>query len=324
VHQGLVSGVEREETGRIEVADNGPGIPDEQKATLFGKGEAGGSHSHGLPYQNSYVAPVHGDKTMKRVPTTVLLATMVVLAGCLGPVTPPDGSQSPEDRAYPDGAGPDHIDFAALDADNRSVKHSPRDHWESYAISYTAPPERRLVEGEYYINATTGAIIGERWNDASVYIHGSTYAFVQPAASVPDREREQLEADDSFVYHEATDAYYRYDPHYGRVAPTNIGRHPSLLEAYTWEAVDTTTHHGVPVITYRATGSHTDTRAPPIVNGSLRLGVDDGVVYAFDMTVDADDGPYHYTYDVSPAPFPDHEWVDRARDIHAGDASSAG
>jgi hypothetical protein len=262
---------------------------------------------------------------MKRGSTIILLATIVVLAGCSGPVASSDSTQSPNsDREYPDGAGPNHVNFSALDADNRSVQRSPRDHWESYAIIYTAPSERRLVEGNYYINSSTGEIIGERWNDARVYINGSTYAFVQPADSVPDHEREQLEAADAFVYHEATDAYYRYDRHYGSVAPTNIGRHPTMLEAYTWTAIDTTTHHGVPVITYRATGSRTDTRAPPIVNGTLRLGVEDGVVYAFDITVDADESNYRYTYDVKPAPFPDHEWVDRAREISAENASSAG
>lgn len=253
---------------------------------------------------------------MKQRLVTVLLATIVVLPGCIGPVTPFDSPQSPNsEQVYPEGVGPNHINFSVLNADNRSVHHSPRDYWESYAIIYTAPSERRLVEGNYYINSATGEIIGERWNDARVYINGSTYAFVQPADSISEREREQLESDDAFVYHEATDAYYRYDRHYGSVAPTNIGRHPILLEAYTWEAIGTTTHHGVPVITYRATGSRTDTRAPPIANGTLQLGVDDGVIYGFDITVDADERTYHYTYDVKPAPFPDHEWVDRAREL---------
>ena len=180
------------------------------------------------------------------------------------------------------------------------------------------------MEGSDYINASTGEIVGERWDNATVYIDGSTYAFRQPAAGLPDRERRQLELDEQFAYHEASDAYYRYDQQYGAVAPTNIGRHPTLLDGYTWNAVDTTTHHGVPVITYRATGRQTDTRALPIVNGTLRLGVDDGVVYAFDITVDGDERDYHYIYDVAPAPFPDHEWVDRARRVAAENASSAG
>jgi hypothetical protein len=262
---------------------------------------------------------------MKRRSIIVLSAAIVVLPGCIGPVTPSDSLHSPNsDREYPENAGPSHIDFAAFDADDRRVQNSPRDHWESYAIVYTAPSERRLVEGDYYINSATGEIIGERWNDARVYVNGSTYAFVQPADTIPEHRRGQLESDDAFAYHEATDAYYRYDRHYGSVAPTNIGRHPDMLEAYTWEATDTTTHHGVPVITYRATGSRTDTRAPPIVNGTLQLGVDDGVVYAFDVTVDADERNYHYTYDVKPAPFPDHEWVDRAREIATENTASTG
>lgn len=262
---------------------------------------------------------------MNRNAAILLVATIVVLAGCSGPVTPSDSTQSPNaDRKYPAGAGPDHIDFSALSADNRSVEHSPGTRWGSYAIIYTAPAERRLVEGNYYIDATTGEIIGERWNGARVYINGSTYAFVQPAGDLPEREREQLEADDAFVYHEATGAYYRYDRRYGRAAPTNIGRHPDMLRAYTWTAIDTTTHHGFPTVTYRATGSRTDTRAPPVVNGTLQLGVEDGVVYAFDITVGVDGRSYHYTYEVKPVPFPDHEWVDRAREIRAQNASSAG
>ncbi|MFD1633663.1 hypothetical protein ACOZ4L_12575 [Haloplanus ruber] len=261
---------------------------------------------------------------MDRRLALVLSATIVVLSGCAAPATPSDGTGTPTpEREYPEGAGPNHVDFAALDADNRSVADSPRDHWESYAIVYTAPPERRLVEGNYYIDSSTGAIVGERWNDGRVYIDGSTYAFVQPADSVPERERQQLDADDSFVYDAATDAYYRYDRHYGSVAPTNIGRHPDLLDAYTWEAVETTTHHGVPVVTYRATGSRPDTRGPPVVDGTLRLGVGDGVVYAFDLTVDADGEDYRYTYEVRPAPFPEHEWVDRARELSAENATAA-
>ncbi|WP_318568260.1 hypothetical protein [Salinigranum marinum] len=240
-------------------------------------------------------------------------------------MTPFDGTPSPSsDREYPEGTGPDHVNFSALNADDRNVSHSPREHWASYAVVYTAPSERPLVEGNYYINSSTGEIVGERWNDARVYLNGSTYAFVQPADGVSAREREQLESDGTFVYHEATDAYYRYDRHYGSVAPTNLGRHPTVLHAYTWEATDTTTHHGVRVVTYRATGSRTDTRAPPVVNGTLRLGVEAGVVYAFDVTLDAGERNYRYTYDVKPAPFPDHEWVDRAQEVTAENTSSAG
>jgi hypothetical protein len=266
---------------------------------------------------------------MHRRFATVLLAVTLALAGCATPTSPSDGAPSPTpEREYPEGAGPNHVDFAALDAANGSVTHSPRDHWESYAIAYTAPSERRLVEGNYHIDSTSGAVVGERWNDGRVYINGSTYAFVQPADSVPEREREQLDADDAFVYDAETDAYYRYDRRYGSVAPTNIGRHPDLLDAYTWKAVDTTTHHGVPVVTYRATGSRPDTRAPPVVDGTLRLGVEDGVVYAFDITVDADadadGGDHRYRYEVRPAPFPDHEWVDRARELSAENDTATG
>ena len=36
-----VSCAEQSETVRVTIADNGPGIPDEQKRTVFGKGEKG-------------------------------------------------------------------------------------------------------------------------------------------------------------------------------------------------------------------------------------------------------------------------------------------
>lgn len=221
------------------------------------------------------------------------------------------------DQTYPPGAGADHINFSALGAGDANLTHTPREHWDSYAIRYTAPPERRLVEGEYYINSSTGEIIADRWHDAKVYRNGAEYAFLQPAEGLAEHRREQFDSDSEYVYDDATDAYYRYDPRYGRIAPTNIGRHPMLLDAYTWEATGTTTHHGVPVITYRATGTRPDSQAPPAVNGTLRLGVDDGLVYGYEVTQDAEGGRYRYAYSVEPAPFPEHEWVDTARDLAA-------
>ena len=170
------------------------------------------------------------------------------------PQAPPSGS----DQTYPAGAGPDHINFSVLEADATNVSHTPRTYWDSYAISYTAPPDRRLVEGEYYINSSTGEILAHRWHNATVYRNRTTYAFVQPAVSIPtERQREQLAADEAYGYDNITDSYYRYDPHYGQIAPTNIGRHPDILDAYTWTATDRTTHYGVPVITYRVSGERT-------------------------------------------------------------------
>lgn len=226
------------------------------------------------------------------------------------------------DQTYPPGADADQINFSALGAVDANLTHTPRNHWDSYAIRYTAPPERRLVEGEYYINSSTGEIIADRWNDATVYRNGTEYAFLQPAESVPEHQREQFDSDPQFVYDDATDAYYRYDPRYGQIAPTNIGRHPTLLDAYTWEATDTTTHHGVPVITYRATGTRSDSRAPPAINGTLRLGADDGLIYGYDLTRDTEGGPYRYAYSVEPASFPEHEWVDTARELAANSTDS--
>jgi len=246
-----------------------------------------------------------------------LLALVAIVAASFALATSwatPSGPLG-SDQPYPDAAGPDHINFSSLDTDNATVSHIPRKYWDSYAILYTAPSERRLVEGDYYINSTTGEIIGQRWHNATVYIDGSRYAFVQPADSISERQREQFESDPAFVYHNTTDAYYRYDPHYGQTAPTNIGRHTMIVNPYTWEATNTTTHHGVPVITYRVTGRQADAQVPPPISGTLQLGSKDGIIYAYDITLDADEQTYHYTYDVRPAPFPNHEWVDTARAI---------
>jgi len=244
---------------------------------------------------------------------------LVAFTAIWSPQTTSPGS----DQTYPAGAGPDHINFSALEEDDMNVSHTPRAHWDSYAIVYTAPPERRLVEGDYYINSVTGEILAKRWHNASVYRNGTTYAFVQPVDGLSsEHQREQLESDDAYVYDNATDAYYRYDPHYGQIAPTNIGRHPDILGGYTWTAANRTTRHGVPVITYRVS----DVRAtaadiPPPLSGTLQLGAEDGIVYAFDITLDGDERDYRYTYDVRPAPFPDHSWVDTAREVAHENAS---
>jgi len=237
----------------------------------------------------------------------------------------PQATPLGSDQPYPPGAGPDHINFTTLNANNNTVSHTPRNYWDSYAIVHTEPPERQLVEGDYYINSSTGEIIGQRWHNGTVYINGSTYAFVQPADSIPEHQREEFESDPEFVYDNTIDAYYRYDPQYGQLAPTNIGRHPDILGAYTWTATNTTTHHSVPVITYRVSGERaTAADVPPAINGTLRLGVEDGIVYAFDITLDGDERNYRYTYDVRPAPFPDHEWVGTAREVVSANESSNG
>ncbi|MFB6293615.1 MAG: hypothetical protein ABEH60_05080 [Halonotius sp.] len=253
----------------------------------------------------------------RRFLAVVLVGVVAVVAASVALATywPAQSEPLDSDQTYPTGAGPDHINVSALDANDANVSHTPREYWDSYAIIYTAPPERRLVEGDYYINSSTGEIIGQRWHNATVYINGSIYAFVQPADSILEHQREEFESDPQFVYDNATNAYYRYDPHYGQVAPTNIGRHTIILDAYTWEAINTTTHHGVPVITYRVTGTRTDSDIPPAISGTLQLGLEEGLIYTYDITLDADEGTYHYTYDVRPAPFPEHEWVDTARDL---------
>jgi hypothetical protein len=59
-----------------------------------------------------------------------------------------------------------------------------------------------------------------------------------------------------------------------------------------------------------------------VIDGTLQVGVDDGIIYAYDITRGADEGPYHYAYTVRPAPFPEHEWVDTARDLAANSTTS--
>lgn len=261
----------------------------------------------------------------RRYLVVTLIALVAIVTASFALATSWSASSSPldPDQTYPAGAGPDHINFSALNADDTNVSHTPRKYWDSYAIIYTAPPERRLVEGDYYINSSTGETIAERWHDAKVYRNGTIYAFVQPAESISEHQREQFTSDPQFVYDNTTDAYYRYDPHYGQIAPTNIGRHTMILNSYTWEAINTTTHHDVPVITYRVAGTRTDSQVPPAINGTLQLGVKDGIIYTYDITLDADESNYHYTYDVRPAPFPEHEWVDTARDIAANTTNSS-
>lgn len=258
------------------------------------------------------------------LPLLAVLVAAVVAAIALGsfgtsmiPVA--DGNQQ-----YPAGAGPTHVDFSALSSDGNNLTHAPRDHWEAYAISYTEPPDRRRVEGTYYINSTTGEIIAERWDDGTVYRSDRAYAYVQPASGLDtERERQEFEDNPDFVYDEATDAYYKYQSRSGFLSPTNIGRHPELLEPYSWEATGRTTHHGVPVITYELS-SHESNRSnvPPAVDGSFQLGVDDGIVYAFDITLDDDGSEYRYTYSVHPAEFPKHDWVETAREVAGANSSS--
>ena len=64
------------------------------------------------------------------------------------------------------------------------------------------------------------------------------------------------------------------------------------------------------------------TRTPPSASeGSLSLGAEDGIVYAFDLTLDVDDGA-RYTYSIEPTAFPDHEWVETAKRVAGSDGES--
>ena len=250
----------------------------------------------------------------------VALGVVVVGVGLLvavGPAPPSDANPLPADQQYPPGAGPNEINFSALDAAETNLTHTPRAHWESYVLGFTEAPDPPPVEGTYYINATTGEIITDRFHGATAYRNGSIYAFSQPAEGLTnDHQREQFVDDDAYVYDNATDMYYRYDPRYGQLAPTTIGRHTDIVESYSWEAVNTTTHHGVPVITYRLTGRQPDAeRAQPAEAGTLQLGVNDGLIYAYDLTLETGANTSRYSYEVRPAPFPAHEWVPTAQQL---------
>ena len=254
----------------------------------------------------------------------VALVAIGVVAVVVSPLGPSVSSLSGTAEEYPDGAGPDHINFTALEEDSANVSHTPRGYWDSYAIVYTEPTDRRRIEGDYYIDAKTGEVLGDRWRDAWVYRNGSTYAFVQPADAIRDRKREEYANDPEFVYHDATHAYYKYDSQYlSGLETTNIGTHPTVAETYTWTALDRTTHHGVPVINYRVTGtSDEDSGAPSPAKGILRLGAEDGIVYAYELTLTDDGETFQRTYEVRPASFPDHEWVQTARAV-AGENATA-
>lgn len=250
------------------------------------------------------------------------------LAGCTSSIPnaealPTDERVNP-DWPYPDGAGPNYIDFSTLQSDNNTVLHTPRTYWDSYAIVYTEPHDCRRVEGNYYIDSSTGAVISDLWYGAKDYRKGPTYAYVQLAEQIPDdRQREELESDPAFVYDNATNAYYRYDRHYGEVAPTNIGRHTELLSYYGWEATNSGTHHGVSVITYQLADSEpNDSRVSPAVKGTLQLGADQGIIYAFDITLTTDEGEVDYTYRVRPAAFPDHNWIEIAQSVAARNSTA--
>ena len=243
------------------------------------------------------------------------------IASAEGPTT--DGPVK-SSQQYPDGTGPNHINFSTLNSDNNTALHAPRTHWNSYAIIYTEPPEYRRVEGVYYVNSSTEEVISDLWYGAKDYRNGDTYAYVQPAQRIPDEpQREQFESDPSFVYDNTTNAYYRYDRHYGQVAPTNIGRNTDILEYYRWKETERTTHHGVSVITYQlADPEPNESRVPRAITGTLQVGIEDGIIYAFDVTLDDDEGELRYTYSVRPAAFPDQSWVETARTVVTTNNSS--
>ncbi|WP_458208096.1 hypothetical protein [Haladaptatus sp. NG-SE-30] len=250
------------------------------------------------------------------------------LAGCADRIFSAERSTTDglvkSDQQYPNGTGPNHIDFSTLNSDNNTALDIPQIHWNSYAIVYTEPPDHRRVEGEYYINASTGEVISDLWYGAEDYRDGDTYAYVQSAEQIPDEyQREQFKSDPSFVYDNTTNAYYRYDRHYGQVAPTNIGQHTDILEYYRWKATDRTTHHGVSVITYQlADPEPNKSRGTRAITGTLQVGVEDGIIYAFDITLDDDEGELRYTYSVRPAAFPDHDWVETARTVVTTNSTS--
>lgn len=248
------------------------------------------------------------------------------LTGCLDKSPGQRGSrtsaQQSDIETYPAGAGPDGIDFSVVGGDEATLLDLSHDGWESYGFVSDEPADRPRVEGDYYVDTTTGEVVSQLYNDAQDYRDGEEYAYVQPAGPLSDRQRERLDEDPEYVYDADTDAYYRYDPRYGEAAPTNVGRHPTILESYRWTATGETTHHGVEVVTYElASEESRESSAPAATEGSLSLGADDGIVYAFDLTLDVDAGA-RYTYDLRPVAFPDHEWVETARRVAGTEADS--
>lgn len=252
--------------------------------------------------------------------------SLSTLTGCLDQSPGQSGSQTSAQQSdidtYPAGAGPDSIDFSVVGGDEATLRSLSHDGWESYGILSDEPADRPRVEGEYYVDTTTGEVLSELYDDVRDYRNGEEYASVRPVGPLSDQQRERLADDPAYVYDDDTDAYYRYDPEYGEVAPTNIGRHSTILESYEWTATGETTHHGVAVITYElASEESRDSDAPAGSEGSLSLGAEDGIVYAFDLTLDVDDGA-RYTYSVEPAAFPDHEWVETAKRVAGSDGGS--
>ena len=193
--------------------------------------------------------------------------SLPTVAGCLDQSPGQGGSRTSAQQSdletYPPGAGPDSIDFSVVGADEPTLLSLSHDGWESYAFRYDEPADRPRVEGEYYVDTTTGEVVSELYEEAADYRDGEEYAAIQPAGPLSDQQREQLDDDSAYVHDADTDAYYRYDPQYGGVAPTTVGRHPTILESYEWTATGETTHHGVAVITYElASEESRDSNAP--------------------------------------------------------------
>ena len=72
----------------------------------------------------------------------VLMFVVVVGVGVLvavGPAPTNDTTALPADQQYPPGAGPNVINFTALDAAETNLTHTPRRHWESYLRQRESP-----------------------------------------------------------------------------------------------------------------------------------------------------------------------------------------
>lgn len=267
------------------------------------------------------------DFSRRQVTAVVVL---VALGTALALVNPGPVSTNPllYAQSYPDGAGPNHVDVAALiGGDDTPSAHTPGDAWETYVVRTSiSHADAYTLHTTHYIDSLTGerlthtesAAVGYA---AMEYANATTYAFVYPNASdINDSDtRENLE--ETATYDPETDAYYIYDENpdrYAADAPTAhitavVGGNDRLLEQYTWKAVGTTTQHGVAVITYRLTGRHPayHESAEP-AEGTLLIGVEHGVIYAYDIRVDSTMGQTHYQYRAMPADFPGHDWVSTA------------
>lgn len=229
---------------------------------------------------------------------------------------------------YPHGATPNGIEFEALNADDARSKKAqlldtPGIYWSSYEFTQT-----RTYEDENtprYTSGHTGIVAVsslethvEVWNErvanhSSPYMHRYTSAddrvvrYPQYSAFVA----ENRVSNDPNYYNETTDTAYWHmsDGYDGTVIWANLyaGDAQNRVDDASWKAVGTTTHHGVPAITYRATGVNPDNdrltlRDTATVEGTLTIDAEHGTILAYSVTYTDEErrAIEHFSYTVAP------------------------